>query len=369
MKRILTINVGSSSIRVITFRTNGTNVDLEPISSLDVAEVSQCFEGADKVSAIAHRVVHAGVVQEDAALLDDGITSRIRNGIPLAPNHNQKVLNTIQAAAKRLQSVPQIAVFDSAFHRTIPLPAALYPVPYDWYVRFSVKRLGFHGLSHRYASERAAQILGYVPRHLVVAHIGNGASLAAIREGVSVDTTMGFTPLEGLMMGQRSGTVDPGILLYLMQKERLTPPEMERLISSESGLLGTSGVSADFREILDLRIAGHERATLAFDMYVHRVRRGIGEMAAAMNGIDALVFTGGVGEHSSEIRRAVCSGLSSFGIKIEEARNEAVCADATVSRSDSPVSVLVVTAKENWMMARAAAAILYDDDSRPDPEL
>ena len=204
-------------------------------------------------------------------------------------------------------------------------------------------------------------MLGYVPKNLVTAHIGNGASLAAIQDGISVDTTMGFTPMEGLMMGQRSGTIDPGILFYLMQKEQLTVSEVERVISAESGLLGVSGISADFRDVVTARANGKPRASLAFDMYVHRLRRGIGEMAASMDGMDALVFTGGVGEHSAQLREAVCAGLSSFGMYVDRDKNNTVSEDAIISGTSGHVSVLVVKAKENWIMARATAALLYGD--------
>lgn len=360
MGSILTINVGSSSIRTATFLMDGANLDPRPTRNTDCTELADCFKEVGNVSAIAHRVVHVGVVEEDAAILGVRILERIREGIALAPNHNQKVLNAIEMVSELFEEVPQIAVYDSAFHRTIPLHAAIYPGPYEWYERLFVKRLGFHGLSHRYASEKTLQMLGRDAKHVVTAHIGNGVSLAAIKDGSSVDTTMGFTPLEGLMMGQRSGTIDPGIIFYLMQKEFLTASEMERLVSTESGLLGTSGLSADFRDILKARNEGHQRASLAFEMYVHRLRRGIGEMAAAMDGLDALVFTGGVGEHSPVLRSAICSGLSSFGIKLDDLKNDSVAKDGMISHPGGTASVLVVESKENWMMARAAMALLND---------
>lgn len=357
---ILTINVGSSSIRTATFLIDGTSLDPVPASSADCPELADCFREVGKVSAIAHRVVHAGVVEEDGAILNDRILERIREGIALAPNHNQKVLSAIETATALFKEVPQIAVYDSAFHRTIPLHAAIYPGPYEWYERLFVKRLGFHGLSHHYASEKAIQMLGRGAKHVLTAHIGNGVSLAAIKDGISVDTTMGFTPLEGLMMGQRSGTIDPGIIFYLMRKEFLTASEMERIVSTESGLLGISGLSADFRDILKARNEGHQRASLAFEMYAHSIRRAIGQMAAAMDGLDALVFTGGVGENSPVLRSAICSGLSSFGIKLDELKNDSLAKDGTISHPGGTVSVLVVESKENWMMARVTMALLND---------
>jgi acetate kinase len=246
-----------------------------------------------------------------------------------------------------------VAVFDTAFHRDLPLAAAVYPGPYAWFTD-GIRRYGFHGINHRYCAERAALLLGRDPAQLrlVICHLGNGCSLAAVRDGRSVDTTMGFTPLEGLMMGTRSGSIDPGILTYLARRFQLTSEQLDDVLNTKSGLLGISGVSADMRQILAARAAGHERATLAFDIYVHRLRAGIGAMAAALGGIDALVFTAGIGEHSPEVRAAACEQLGHLGVLLDDARNAESRGDRDIARSDAGVRVLIVRAEEDWMIAR-----------------
>jgi acetate kinase len=249
--------------------------------------------------------------------------------------------------------VPQIAVFDTGFHRTMPLAAKTYPGPYEWFEQ-GIRRYGFHGINHQYCAERAQQLLGDKPKRLVTCHLGNGCSLAAIREGKSVDTTMGFTPLEGLMMGTRSGSVDPGILTYLMRQRHFYDEALDDVLNKKSGLLGISGISSDMREVLDARKRGNERASLAFDMYVHRLRSGIGAMAAVLGGIDALVFTAGVGENSAEVRAAVCDQLAFLGLRIDPAKSaqSSFDKDTDVSAQDAAVRVLVIHAQEDWMIAR-----------------
>jgi acetate kinase len=253
---------------------------------------------------------------------------------------------------KVLGFVPQLAVFDTGFHRQMPLPAAVYPGPYDWFTD-GIRRYGFHGINHQYCAVRAAQLLGreLSSLKLVTCHLGNGCSLAAIREGRSIDTTMGFTPLEGLMMGTRSGSIDPGILTYLMRQGQLEGQEIDEVLNQKSGLLGISGVSGDMRQILDAMKQDHERARLAFDIYVHRLKAGIGGMCAVLGGIDALVFTAGVGENSADVRAAVCSNLGCLGIEIDATANAGLSLDGDAATPDSRVRILVIRAQEDWAIA------------------
>jgi acetate kinase len=254
---------------------------------------------------------------------------------------------------KRLGAVTQIAVFDTAFHSHMPGAAFVYPGPYEWLAQ-GIRRYGFHGINHQYCAERAAQMLKkeLMALRLVTCHLGNGCSLAAIQNGRSVDTTMGFTPLEGLMMGTRSGSVDPGILTYLMRGGKLGAEEMDEALNEKSGLLGISGVSSDMRQILAAMKAGHARAKLAFDIFAHRLRRGIGEMIAVLGGIDALIFTAGIGENSAEVRAAACENFEYMGVKLDAQKNEGDGEDREISASGSAARVMVIHAQEDWAIAR-----------------
>jgi acetate kinase len=247
----------------------------------------------------------------------------------------------------------QVAVFDTAFHTTLPMYAKVYPVPYEWFQQ-GVARYGFHGISHQYTSRRAAEILGRDPAKLrmVTCHLGNGASLAAVRGGRSVDTTMGFTPLEGLMMGTRSGSIDPGILIYLVRHREYGADRLDRTLNKESGLKGVSGLSGDMREIVAAMEKGDERAKLAFDVYAYRLVREIGGMAASLGGLDALVFTAGVGENCAPLRETVCARLAFLGVHLDGAKNAEPPMDSDIAAADSPARVLVVHVEEDWEIAR-----------------
>jgi acetate kinase len=265
----------------------------------------------------------------------------------------------MESVSKLLGSVPQVAVFDTGFHHNMPLPAATYPGPYEWFEQ-GIRRYGFHGINHQYCAERAAELLGkdLTALKLVTCHLGNGCSLAAILNGRSVDTTMGFTPLEGLMMGTRSGSVDPGVLTYLMRQRRFLDEQLDDVLNKKSGLLGISGVSSDMREVLAASTDSGdpvrmERSKLALDMYVHRLRSGIGAMIAVLGGVDALVFTAGVGENSPEIRVGACDNLAFLGLQLDDAKNrQPLLADTDISAPDAPVRTLVIRAQEDWMIAR-----------------
>jgi acetate kinase len=307
---------------------------------------------ASEIDVVGHRVVHGGPRYEEPTLITPEVKAGIASVSAFAPLHNRAELEGMEIIEKLLGSVPQIAVFDTGFHRKMPLPAMVYPGPYEWF-ESGIHRYGFHGINHQYCAARAAQILhrDLKSLKLVTCHLGNGCSLAAIREGYSLDTTMGFTPLEGLMMGTRSGSIDPGILTYLMRQGQLQGQDIDDLLNQRSGLLGISGISGDMRQILAAIKQGHRRAKLAFDIYVHRLQAGIGAMAAVLGGIDALVFTAGVGENSPEVRSATCSKLEFLGLKLDPTASAQVSPDEDIATVDSRARILVIQAQEDWAIA------------------
>jgi acetate kinase len=307
-------------------------------------------------------VVHGGPDLWQPTIITDSVKQAIRKVEPFAPLHNRAELEGVEIIEQLLGSVPQVAVFDTGFHRTLPLEAAVYPGPYSWY-ECGIRKYGFHGINHQYCAGRAAQLLQRDPRSLklVTCHLGNGCSLAAIDGGRSLETTMGFTPLDGLMMGTRSGSVDPGILTYLLREKHITGEKLDKTLNEESGLLGISGVSGDMREVLAAMRDGNSRAKLAFDMYVHRLQLGIAAMAAALNGIDALVFTAGVGENSPEVRAAACAKLGFLGVQLDEERNGKSPMDAEISAASSRVRVLIIGAQEDWAIAEECWRLLQKD--------
>src|SRR5499426_1361299 len=313
---------------------------------------TQALVSASEVDVVGHRVVHGGPRYEEPVLITPEVKSAIAAASEFAPLHTGAELEGMEIVQKLLGPIPQVAVFDTGFHRNMPPRAAVYPGPYEWF-EIGIRRYGFHGVNHQYCAARAAKLLrrDLASLKLVTCHLGAGCSLAAISEGRSIDTTMGFTPLEGLMMGSRSGSVDPGILTYLMSQGRLQAHEIDEMLNQKSGLLGISGVSGDMREILAAMKQGHQRARLAFDIYAHRLQAGIGAMVAALGGIDALVFTAGVGENSPEARSAACGKLEFLGLKLDDAANKQVSADEDVAAQDSRVRVLVIRAQEEWAIA------------------
>ena len=306
-----------------------------------------------EIDAVGHRVVHGGPHFEEPMVITHEVRAAIDSVSAFAPLHIRAEVEGMEIIEDLLGAVPQVAVFDTGFHRQIPLPAAVYPGPYDWF-ESGIRRYGFHGINHQYCAERAAQMLGADVRALkiVSCHLGNGCSITAIHEGRSIDTTMGFTPLDGLMMGTRSGAVDPGVLTYLMRQDHLDAEAIDKMLNQQSGLLGVSGLSSDMREILTAIHQGHKRAKLAFDIYVHRLRAAIGGMAAVLGGMDALVFTAGVGENSAEVRAAACLGLEFLGVRLANQANARPCLDQDVSAPESRVRVLVIRAEEDWAIAK-----------------
>jgi acetate kinase len=312
---------------------------------------------ADKQPAldvVGHRIVNGGENLRQPTFITPRVKATIRRMAAFAPLHNRLELEGIDIVQKRFGRVRQVAVFDTGFHSNLPQAAAIYPGPYAW-AEQGIRRFGFHGINHEYCAGRAAQMLGkeLASLKLVTCHLGNGCSLAAIDGGQSVDTTMGFTPLDGLMMGTRSGSVDPGILTYLMQKKRFRGPQLDEILNRRSGLLGISGLSADMREIVSAMKDGHERAKLAFEIFVHRLRAGIGSMIAELKGIDALVFTAGIGENSPEVRAAACANFGFLGMQLDPSKNVLPLSDREISSAGSAVRVLVIRAQEDWAIARA----------------
>lgn len=318
---------------------------------------AEAAKGSLGIDAIGHRVVHGGVRYSTAVLLTPEVEHDIEGLSELAPLHNPPGLEVIRAMRRALPGVPQVAAFDTAFHSTLPPAAFTYAVPRAWTREWGLRRFGFHGLSHAYCARRAAETLGRRPQRLIIAHLGNGASISAVRDGVCIDTSMGFTPMEGVMMGTRSGTVDPGILIYVLRERGMTADSLDRVLNQESGLLGVSGVSSDMRRVLQA-CGDSPDARLAIDIYVHRVRQTIGAMAATLGGADALVFTAGIGEHAPLIRERICETLGHLGLELDNAANVAGTPDCDVAASGSRGRILVITTREDLMILRELGALI-----------
>ncbi|MCT7969048.1 acetate kinase [Laspinema sp. D1] len=314
---------------------------------------TQAIADPSEIDVVGHRIVHGGEKYREATRITPQIKTAIAQLAQLAPAHNPANLQGIEAVEKILPNVPQVAVFDTAFHADLPLKTVVYPLPYEWYQQ-GIRRYGFHGISYQYATQRTAELLEKPLDRLrmIVCHLGNGCSLAAIKNGKSVETTMGFTPLEGLMMGTRSGSIDPGILIHQMRSQPLEVDKLDSILNRESGLKGVSGVSSDMRDIQTAIQAGNQRAKLAFDMYVHRLRSQIGAMLPILGGLDALVFTGGVGEHHPRVRSAVCEGFEFLKLHLDPHKNQNSPIDADIATTESKVRVFVIQAQEDWAIAR-----------------
>lgn len=318
-----------------------------------VSGETQVLKTLSEIDAVGHRVVNGGRKFTKPARISPEVKAAIENMAAFAPLHNRAELEGITQMEKACGAVPQVAVFDTGFHATLPDAAAVYPGPYEWTER-GIRRFGFHGINHQYCAGRAAEVLGRKldELNLVTCHLGNGCSLAAIRGGASVDTTMGFTPLEGVMMGTRSGSVDPGILTFLLREDGLDAKSLDHLLNAKSGLLGISGVSSDMREVVTEMEQGNARAKLAFEIFVHRLRAGIASMAAALGGLDAVVFTAGIGENSAEVRGAACEGLEFLGVRLDPEKNRERGADRDIAAREAKTRVLVIAAQEDWAIAR-----------------
>ena len=319
-----------------------------------------CIASFAEIDAVGHRVVHGGEAFNKSVLITDDVMKAIEDCIPLAPLHNPANLTGIRACQKVMPGVPMVAVFDTAFHQTMPAKAYMYALPYEYYENDKVRRYGFHGTSHKYVAGRAAAMLGKKPEELklISCHLGNGSSVTAIDGGKSVDTSMGFTPLAGLPMGTRSGDLDAGILQYIMNKYDMNIDDMLNVLNKKSGVQGVSGVSSDFRDLENAHKEGNERAGLAVDMFNYGVKKLIGAYAAAMGGVDAIIFTAGVGENSANQRLAIASGLEFMGVKMDAEANNVRGKETVISAADSKVKVLLIPTNEELMIAMDTAAIV-----------
>jgi len=320
-----------------------------------------CLKSLKELDAVGHRVVHGGEKFNASVKIDEAVIKQIEDCFELAPLHNPSNLVGIRAIEKALPGIPQVAVFDTAFHQSMPPMAYIYGLPYSYYEKYGIRRYGFHGTSHRYVSKRACEILGlkYEDQRIITAHIGNGPSITAIKDGHSIDTSMGMTPVDGLLMGTRSGEIDAGVLTLISEKEHLGAQKISALLNKKSGVLGVSGVSSDMRELSAAVVEGNKRAILAMDMFNYRIKKYVGSYAAVLGGLDLLVFTGGVGENQDTTRSAVCKNMEFMGIKIDESKNAGLHGkEMVISTPDSKVTVIVVPTNEELMIATDTLEIL-----------
>jgi len=362
--RVLIVNAGSSSLKLCLLGDGDEPLAARELAApralIDQAQLRTTLDdGLGDADVVGHRIVHGGERFREAVCIDEDVEAALRELADLAPLHQAKSLAALDAVSAALPDLPAVACFDTAFHATLPPAAATYALPAAWRERFGIRRYGFHGLSHAWVARRAPALLSRPPAGLrvVSCHLGAGASLCAIADGRSIDTTMGFTPLEGIVMATRSGSVDPGLLLWLLERCAMSARELADALEHESGLLGLAG-TADMREVLARAGGDDDVAQLALDVYVHRLRAGIAAMAAALGSVDALVFTGGVGERSAAVRELAVDGLQFMGLAIDTQRNSAAAGDADVSRSGAPAKTLVVAAREDLEIARQVRAVL-----------
>ena len=320
-----------------------------------------CIKDFKEIDAVGHRVVHGGEKFNKSVLINDEVIAKIKECYGIAPLHNPVNMAGIDAINEVLPEVPQVGVFDTAFHQTMPAKSYMYALPYKYYAEDGVRRYGFHGTSHRYVSQRVCEFLGVEPKgkKIITCHVGNGGSITAVKDGKSIDTSMGLTPTEGLMMGTRCGDVDPGALIFLMDKHNLSSKDMLNIVNKESGLAGISGVSSDMREITAAAKQGNEESFLSLEMYEQRITKYVGAFAAEMGGVDIIVFTGGVGEHQSSTRANVCNPLRFMGVEIDDAANDANNGDeGIISTPNSAVKVVVIPTDEEYMIAKDTEAII-----------
>ena len=373
--RVLVVNAGSSSLKLRVLdgsdQVTGTADLPAPRGAADAAAIGPALASLGDADAAGHRIVHGATSFTGPVRIDDGVLARLRALTDLAPLHQPKSLAAVEAVQRARPGLPAVACFDTAFHATIPPAAATYALPREWRERWALRRFGFHGLSHSYCSGRAAELAGAAgdaTLRVVTCHLGAGASLAAVRGGVSVDTTMGFTPLEGLVMATRSGSVDPGLVLWLAEQAGTPPAELAATLEHRSGLLGLAG-TADMREVVAGAAAGGPDARLALDVYIHRLRAGIAAMAAALGGLDVLAFTGGVGENSPAVRSEAAAGLAFLGVRLDAGRNATGAADGgpadrEMGQAGAPVRSFVIAAREDIQIAAQVRAVLATGHAR-----
>ena len=337
--------------------TKGIDLILEALLAKDHGVI----KSVEEITAVGHRVAHGGPYFKESALVTEEVKNKIDECIELAPLHNPANLKGILAMEKVLPTVPQVVVFDTSFHQTMEPEAYLYGIPYEYFEKYKLRRYGFHGTSHKYVADKACKVVGWdwKDKKVVSCHLGNGASVAAVKHGESVDTSMGFTPVEGLLMGTRAGDLDLGALLYIAEKEDLDIKETNNLINKRSGLLGISGISSDMRDIENAAEEGNKRAQAAYDVFVHRVRKYIGAYAATMGGVDLILFTGGIGENGDTVRRDVCKGLEFLGVEFDEGANEGKRGeDLEITRKSSKTKVVMVSTNEELVIAQDTMMIV-----------
>jgi acetate kinase len=339
-------------------------IGIEYILGIITSKKHGCLKSLDEIDAVGHRVVNGGEKFNKSVLITDEVQAAIEKYIDLAPLHNPANLKGIYAIKTLMPGKPQVAVFDTAFHQTIPKKAFMYAIPYSLYNKYGIRRYGYHGISHYYISKRACEMLqvDINTQRIITVHLGNGASIAAIKNGVSVDTSMGFTPIEGLIMGTRSGDLDIGVITYIMDKEEIGISQIGTMLNKQSGMLGITGISSDMREIEDAAYKDkNERAILGLEMYDYRVKKYIGSYAAAMGGVDLIIFAGGVGENAPETRESVCQGLEFLGVEIDPSRNNGLRSkEAVISKDGAKVKVLVVPTNEELVIAEDTVRIMKE---------
>jgi acetate kinase len=363
--RVLVVNAGSSSLKLRLLdgddELDGARDLALNHGNIDDEELHGALAGMDRADAIGHRIVHGGRRYRAPVRIDDRVVVALRELTDLAPLHQPKSLAALDAVARALPEVPAVACFDTAFHATLPAAAATFALPSAWRQRWDLRRYGFHGLSHAYASRRATELTGAA--RVLTCHLGAGASLAAVRHGRSIDTTMGFTPLDGLVMATRPGSIDPGLLLWLLDHGEMSEPEMAKALEHDAGLAGLAGTD-DMREILARAELGDDEARLALDVYLHRLRAGIAAMAAALSGVEVIAFTGGVGERAPAVRAGALAGLEFLGVRIDRAQNESAHGDTEITGPGSATRVLVVAAREDLEIARQVRHVMEPRSGR-----
>lgn len=368
--RVLVVNTGSSSLKLSVLDPDGARVAAQTVERWDgvghLEPVEEFLSGVAGIEAVGHRVVHGGPRHTEAVRVDDDVVGYLDSIADLAPLHNPRAVAGIRAIGSLLPGVPSVAAFDTAFHAGMPAAARTYALPREWNSTFGLRRYGFHGLSHAYACRRAATLVhrDLSELRVVSCHLGAGASLAAVRDGRSVDTTMGFTPLAGLVMKTRSGSIDPGVVLWLLRHSGVDAETVDAVLHHQSGLKGLSGTSGDLRDVLEARDRGDADAALAFDVFVHRLAREIGGMAVSAGGLDVLVFTGGMGEHSPELRAAAAARLGFLGVHLDPEANATADADLDITDPGATVRTVVVTAAEDVEVARETRGVLGARGSR-----
>jgi acetate kinase len=364
--------IGMADAALINNRSDGDEVKLEGeivdhqagieyVLGVLISEKHGSVDSLEKIDAVGHRVVHGGESFHESALINDQIIKKIQECVPLAPLHNPPNLKGIDAISELMPDTPQVAVFDTAFHQTMPKSSYMYAIPYSLYKKYGLRRYGFHGTSHHYVSRRACEITGddYKTQKIITCHLGNGGSITAIKHGKSIDTSMGLTPVEGMIMGTRSGDLDLGVLTYIIDKEELNVQEANTLVNKHSGILGISGVSSDMREVERAADDGNNRARLALEMYDYRITKYIGSYAAAMDGVDMIVFAGGIGENADRVRESICKNFGYLGLKFDSEKNQGLRSqEAIISKPDSRVKVLVVPTNEELVIAQETVKVL-----------